>query len=171
MNIITNLVSKHPELEDEIKKDLPVPDLGLLEEKLNYLKSNIFKSLPTSRLTSKTDSPAFSRVATHLGSFKKSVIDQGKILMESQHWGSVLKYVFLTWNYVRATPLWDNMPHNGHRKQCFKALTNFCMTALKKGNFETEVLMDAYDKLQGMVADTDDVQSCLKYVEGQLNTL
>lgn len=54
----------------EVKEMLPKPDLHPLEEQLNYLKKNIFKSLPTSRLTSKTDSPAYSRAATHVLAFK-----------------------------------------------------------------------------------------------------
>lgn len=168
IGIIKDIVNKHPEIEEDIRKDMPIPDLAPIEEKLNYLKLNIFKSLPTSRLTSKTDSPAFSRVATHLGAFKKCVIDHGKTLVESQHWTSVLKYVFLAWSYVRATPVWDNMPHNAHRKQCFKALANFCMTALKKASMDKEALIDVQDKLQSMITDSDDIQSCLKYVDGQL---
>jgi hypothetical protein len=168
INMIKTITYKHPEIEQEIRKDMPVPDLAPLEARLNYLKSNIFKSLPTSRLTSKTDSPAYSRVVTHLAAFKKSVIEQGKMLVESQHWESVIQYVFLAWNYVKATPLWDNHPHNGLRKQCFKALTNFFMIALKKGALSDDFLIDIQDKLQGMVADSEDIQSCQKYVQGQL---
>lgn len=54
----------------EIKDSLPAPDIRPLEDRLNYLKKNIFKSLPNSRLTSKTDSPAYSRAATHVLAFK-----------------------------------------------------------------------------------------------------
>ncbi|CAF4856677.1 unnamed protein product [Pieris macdunnoughi] len=169
INIIKKIAHKHPELDDEIRSELPLPDLSPLEERLNYLKSNIFKSLPTSRLTSKTDSPAFSRVATHLAAFKKCLVDQGKMLIESQHWESVLQYVFLAWSYVRATPVWDNQPHNVQRKQCFRALSNFCMTALKKGVFTSDVLLNLQDKLQSMEADSEDVKSSVKYVESLLN--
>lgn len=49
---------------------LPAPDIKPLEDRLSDLKKNIFKSLPNSRLTSKTDSPAYSRAATHLTAFK-----------------------------------------------------------------------------------------------------
>ncbi|OWR49691.1 uncharacterized protein LOC116770767 [Danaus plexippus] len=168
IHMIKRITHKHPEVEKEIRSDMPIPDLTPLEEKLSYLKSNIFKSLPTSRLTSKTDSPAYSRVATHLTAFKKCLVDQGKVLVESQHWESVIKYVFLAWNYVRATPLWDNQPHNAQRKQCFKTLINFCMTALKKGTFDKDYMIDIHDKLQGIESDSEDVQSCLKYVNGQL---
>lgn len=169
INVIKTITHKHPEIEKEIRMEMPKPDLAPLEERLNYLKSNIFKSLPTSRLTSKTDSPAYSRVATHLGAFKKCIIDQGKTLVESQHWDAVVKYVFLAWSYVRATPVWDNQPHNTTRKQCFKALINFCMSALKKGSFDRETLVDVYDKLQGISADAEEAQSCLKYIQSQVH--
>ncbi|CAG9788128.1 unnamed protein product [Diatraea saccharalis] len=168
ISMIKNITYTHPEIEEEIRREMPTPDLSPLEERLSYLKSNIFKSLPTSRLTSKTDSPAYSRVATHLAAFKKCVVEQGKVLVESQHWESVIRYVFLAWTYVRATPVWDNQPHNTQRKQCFKALTNFCMSALKKGDLSQDFLIDVQDKLQGMVADSDDIQTCLKHIQGQL---
>ncbi|KAL4711067.1 hypothetical protein ACJJTC_009438 [Scirpophaga incertulas] len=168
INMIKTIAHKHPEIEGEIRENMPVPDLAPLEEKLNYLKSNIFKSMPTSRLTSKTDSPAFSRVATHLATFKKCVIEQGKTLVESQQWESVILYVFLAWTYVKATPVWDNHPHNNTRRQCFKALTTFCLTALKKGTMSNDFLVDVQDRLQSMVADNEDIQSCLRFVHVQL---
>lgn len=168
VNMIKNITYKHPEIEKEIREEMPMPDLCPLEERLSYLKSNIFKSLPTSRLTSKTDSPAYSRVATHLAAFKKCLVEQGKVLVESQHWETVVQYVFLAWNYVRATPVWDNLPHNSQRKQCFKALTNFCMTALKKGSFNKEFLLDIQDKLHDLVVDSEEVQFCTKFVQTQL---
>lgn len=168
INVIKTITYKHPEIEKEIRMEIPVPDLAPLEERLSYLKCNIFKSLPSSRLTSKTDLPAYSRVATHLGAFKKCVIEQGKTLVESQHWNSVMDYVFLAWSYVRATPVWDHQPHNAARKQCFKALINFCMSALKKATFDRDFLVDVQDKLQGMISDAEEIQSCLKHVQGQL---
>ncbi|CAG4997122.1 unnamed protein product [Parnassius apollo] len=168
VNMIKKITHKHPEIEQEIRGEMPAPDLTPLEEKLSYLKSNIFKSLPTSRLTSKTDSPAFSRASTHLAAFKKCLIEQGKTLVESQHWESAIKYVFLAWSYVRATPVWDNQPHNMQRKQCFKALTTFCMTSLKKGALSKDTLIDIQDKLQGMVADSEEIQSCIKLIQGKL---
>ncbi|XP_013192523.2 uncharacterized protein LOC106136501 [Amyelois transitella] len=168
INMIKTITYKHPDIEDEIRREMPVPDLAPLEEKLNYLKSNIFKGLPTSRLTSKTDSPAYSRVSTHLVAFKKCLVEQGKLLVESQHWESVIQYVFLSWSYVRATPVWDHQAHNAHRKQCFRALLNFCLTALKKGDLEKEFLIDVQDKLQSFVSDSEEVQTCLKQVQGLL---
>lgn len=168
IHMIKTITYKHPEIEHEIRTSMPVPDLTPLEEKLSYLKCNVFKSLPTSRLTSKTDSPAYSRVSTHLAAFKKCLIEQGKLLVESQHWESVIQYVLMAWGYVKATPVWDNQPHNSQRKQCFKALTNFCLTALKKGVLAKDFLADVQDKLEGMMADHEDIHSCMKYIQGQL---
>lgn len=37
----------------------------------------------------------------------------------------------MAWKHVRHTPIWDNPPHNAARRQCFKSLSAFCMTALK----------------------------------------
>ena len=48
---------------------LPAPDLGPMEERLLYLKRNISRSLPNTRLESKTDSLAYNRVSGHLVSF------------------------------------------------------------------------------------------------------
>ncbi|XP_053608794.1 uncharacterized protein LOC128674325 [Plodia interpunctella] len=168
INMIKTITYKHPGIEDEIRKEMPLPDLSPLEERLNYLKSNIFKGLPTSRLTSKTDSPAYSRVSTHLAAFKKCLVEQGKVLVESQHWESVVQYVFLAWSYVRATPVWDHQAHNAHRKQCFRSLLNFCLTALKKGCFDKDLLVDVQDKLHGFVSDSEEVHTCLKHVQGML---
>lgn len=171
VDIIKNVVQKHPDLETEVRSELPLPDLKPFEEKLLYLKRNIFRSLPSSRLTSKTDSPAFARAATHLVAFKKHLVDQGRILVESQHWQSVLEYSCMSWSYVKATPLWDNHPHNVVRRQCFKYLTGLFMNALKKGKFEKSVLKDIYDKMEGMVGDNSDIELCMKWIDEHLEAV
>ncbi|KAK3914132.1 ERI1 exoribonuclease 2 [Frankliniella fusca] len=165
IDVIKNLVDKHPALENEMKESLPAPDLKPLEEQLNYLKKNIFKSLPNSRLTSKTDSPAYNRAATHVTAFKKCVLEQGRTLLDSQHWDAVIEYVVLAWSYVRATPLWDNPPHNAARRQCFKSLASQCMTALKKGVWNADQAKSLKERLEGFVVDSEDIRSCLKQLE------
>ena len=50
---------------------LPAPDLAPMEERLLYLKRNISRSLPNTRLESKTDSLAYNRVSGHLVSQRK----------------------------------------------------------------------------------------------------
>ena len=106
-----------------------------MEEKLNYLKRNIFKALPNTRLESKTDSMAYSRVAQHLLAFKKELIDQGKRLMEANAWPSLVDHSIMAWSFVLATPTWDNAPHNNVKKQCFKVLAANLNLALKRGSW------------------------------------
>ncbi|KAJ9579751.1 hypothetical protein L9F63_004588 [Diploptera punctata] len=165
IEIIQQIVDKHPEISTEIQESMPAPDLRPLEDQLNYLKKNIFKSLPNSRLTSKTDSPAYSRAATHVLAFKKCVIEQGRQLVDSQHWDSVIQYVFLAWAYVRSTPLWDNPPHNAARRQCFKSLAAQCINALKKGTWTNEQCDEIQENLQRCLPDSEDIQACLKHLE------
>ena len=55
------LLLNHPELRAEVSRLIPTPDLSQLEEKLNFLKKNIYKALPNTRLESKTDSLAYNR--------------------------------------------------------------------------------------------------------------
>lgn len=48
-------------------------DLKPLEQRINYLRHNIYKALPNSRLISKTNSTAYNRVLTHVLNFKVSL--------------------------------------------------------------------------------------------------
>lgn len=61
------------DIEQEICKNLPVPDIRPFEDELTALKRNISRSSPRSRflIQSKTDAAAFSRASTHLTLFKK----------------------------------------------------------------------------------------------------
>ncbi|KAL1138711.1 hypothetical protein AAG570_008773 [Ranatra chinensis] len=146
VSVIQTMVIKHPYLEEELKASLPAPDLRPLEERLHDLKRNIFKSLPNSRLTSKTDSPAYNRASTHVLAFKKCVVEQGRMLVSSQQWESVIDYVLEAWRQVAATPLWDNPPHNAARRHCFKFLAAQCMTALRRLHWPPERCNQLYTK-------------------------
>lgn len=170
IDILKNVTQKHSNIEEEVRNNLPLPDLKPVEEKLSYLKRNIFRSLPTSRLYSKTDSPAYSRAATHIIAFKKYLIEQGKVFADSHNWRTVLEYAILAWMYVRGTPHWDNHPHNAVRRHCFKYLAGLCMTALKKDEFEHETMLDIQEKFESMISDSDDIRSCLKFVSVQIKT-
>merc|ERR1712018_991994 len=134
-----SIVEDRPDIEDDVRQCLPRPDLSHMEEKLDYLKRNIFKALPNTRLESKTDSMAYSRVAVHLLAFKKELTDQGKLLMEANAWPSLVDHSIMAWNFVYATPTWDNAPHNNIKRQCFKALAANLNLALKKGSWTPEV--------------------------------
>merc|ERR1712020_207005 len=146
LDIINKLVEDRPDIEDDVRQCLPRPDLSHMEEKLNYLKRNIFKALPNTRLESKTDSMAYSRVAVHLLAFKKELTDQGKLLMEANAWPSLVDHSIMDWNFVLATPTWDNAPHNNIKRQCFKALAANLNLALKKGSWDPDLCINIKHK-------------------------
>lgn len=59
-------------ISQEIRSHFPLADLKPLEDRIYYLRRNIYKALPSSRLISKTDSTAYNRVSTHVLAFKVS---------------------------------------------------------------------------------------------------
>ena len=164
-SLISNLLRNHPELVDEVHEMLPAPDLAPLEEKLSYLKKNIYKALPNTRLESKTDSMAYNRVSIHLTTFKKAVLDQVKGLIDGQQWLAVIDYTVMAWAYVQATPVWENPSHNNIRKTCFKSLAASSMTALKKGNFTKEQNQEIKKKLTKLREGSDEINVCIKHFE------
>jgi hypothetical protein len=165
IKMVSKLVEAHPELEQEVGEILPRPDLGPLEEKLLYCKRNIFKSLPNTRLESKTDSMAYNRASTHLLVFKKTLQDQAKFLHDAQQWEALLDYCFLAWTYVKSTPVWDNPPHNNVRKQCFKSLSVTLSTAVKKGEWRTEAATEMKKKFEPLVKDAEEMSAVIKQME------
>lgn len=162
MTIIQGLVTEQPELEQQIRSKLPIADIRPLEEQLCTAKNNIFKSLPTSRLIKKTDSSSFSRVSIHLTAFKKTIVDQSKLLHDSHHWDTLLDYTAMAWKYVKATPLWDNHSNNAVRRQCFKVLAWHSSEALKYGGLllGEQRLHDFSLRINQMAIDYEDITAC-----------
>jgi len=168
-NLLEKLLINHPELRNEVSGLLPCPDLNPIEERLNFLKKNIYKALPNTRLESKTDSLAYNRVSVHLVTFKKYVVENIKMLVDGQQWLSLLDYSLLAWGYVKGTPVWDNPPHNNVRKSCFKCLATATMKALKEGSFSKPELTAIRSKLEKIQGDSDEMMVCLKFVDFYLN--
>ncbi len=132
IELFGQIMSEDSSLEKRVSELMPQPDLGPMEEKLAHLKRNIFRTLPNTRLESRTDSLAFNRVHTHLLALKKAVTDQGKRLVDARQWASVVDHAVMAWGYVKGTPVWDNPQHNAVRRQCFKALASNCAQAVKQ---------------------------------------
>lgn len=162
LDIINGLVSKQPELEQKIRKEMPMPDIKHLEDQLNAIKKNIFKSLPTSRLVSKTDSNGFSRASIHLTMFRKVIDDQCRLLHDTDHWDALLDYCKMAWSYVKATPIWNHHTHNATRRNCFKILAYYCLEAIKYGGIYLgeQRLKDFSNRIDIMAIDYDDILQC-----------
>lgn len=173
INVIQELVNNEPSVEQKIRSNLPTPDIKPMEEQLIQLKKNIFKSLPTSRLVKNTDSVGHSRAATHLTTFKKTVVDQSHQLQESENWDALLDYCLMAWPIVRATPIWDNKTHNSVRRSCFKILSWHCLCAVKTAglNLGEQRLKDLLNQMATMKADCDDISSCEPHLDNILDTI
>lgn len=171
ISIIQNLVNDEPELEEKIKSNFPAPDLKPMEDQIIQLKKTIYKSLPSTRLISKTDSAAFQRASMHVANFKKTVVDQSRLLHDSQNWDALLDYSIMTWNYVRSMPSWDNYAHNTSRRHCFKVLSWHCLEALRHGGLllGENRLIDFSSRIKDYSVDCDDINSCLKPLNLILN--
>lgn len=71
VKLLCDVSNKDVSFEENVRKNLPPPDLRSFEEQLCTLRKNIIKTSPRSRLLSRTDGAAFSRAAVHLTAFKK----------------------------------------------------------------------------------------------------
>ncbi|VVC41008.1 Tethering factor for nuclear proteasome Cut8/Sts1 [Cinara cedri] len=168
IGLIGQIVSDHPNVEKEIRINFPMADIKSLEGRICYLWHNIYKALSINRLVSKTNPIAYNRVSIHLLEFKKCVINQGRHLVESSQWSVVIDYVFMAWKYVRRTPIWDCPSHNAARKQCFKSLSEICMTALQhmKESLNQETCENYRNRLKLLANDhKEDIELCLRFLE------
>ena len=43
-SLLTELILKRPDIKEEVKRIIPEPDIAAMEENLNYLKRNIYKT-------------------------------------------------------------------------------------------------------------------------------
>eukprot|EP00088_Acartia_fossae_P007776 TRINITY_DN13648_c1_g1_i3.p1 TRINITY_DN13648_c1_g1~~TRINITY_DN13648_c1_g1_i3.p1 ORF type:complete len:442 (+),score=83.31 TRINITY_DN13648_c1_g1_i3:81-1406(+) len=165
VSLISDIIKMNPKIRDDVASLLPAPDLTAMEEPLNIHKKNIFKSLPNTRLESKTDSMAYNRVATHLSAFRKVVNEGVKRLQSGEQWTALLDYTIIAWGYVQSTPVWDNPSHNGTRKHCFKTLASAALTALKAGKFTVTQLKEVHGKFIKLTPKTSELEVCIKHME------
>ena len=135
VDLLTSLTVANPALATSLAELLPKPDLSGLITNLCYLNQNIYKAIPVTRLSDRTDSLAYNRVTTHLAAFKKSLVEDLHMLLEAGQWASVLEYVILAWDIVAVTPVWDNITHNTSRISCFKHMASSVIRVLKLKDF------------------------------------
>lgn len=74
------------------------------------------------------------------------MIDQGRILQESHHWASLMHYVFKAWEIAKDLPEWKYEDSYNITHKCCKDLSQFCIEALKRGDFEASVLDDYIER-------------------------
>ncbi|KZC05049.1 PREDICTED: uncharacterized protein LOC107193553 [Dufourea novaeangliae] len=158
-------LSEGEKIRGILLKKMPVADVQPLIETLNNLKQNIYASLVSFKLDVSSNTCEF----IHLDAFQKAIVDQGKKLVESQHWTSVMQYVYAAWNITKQISECKNQSLCDLACKCFKNLTHFCSQALKKGNFSGTILNMFSDRLDVMVADYEDIKICLQLINEAKN--
>ncbi|KAH0553851.1 uncharacterized protein LOC123263462 [Cotesia glomerata] len=158
MNLVTmqeeGTLSSDTKLRDVILNIIPAADVSPLQERLGVLRQNIFSSL-----ISAGDS-AYIRAYVHLDAFQKTLMEQGMKLLQSQHWISLMHYVFIAWAITKDLPEWNNGDNTSQK--CFSSLANFCKQALLNGNFDRSVLETFSKKIQSSIHDHEDMKICLQ---------
>lgn len=73
IDIIYEIASSDPQIEQKIREQLPIPEIRPFEQELCTLRKSVTSSSPRSRLLvqSKTDGAAYSRASSHIILFKK----------------------------------------------------------------------------------------------------
>ncbi|KAF7405284.1 hypothetical protein HZH66_004190 [Vespula vulgaris] len=148
-------------LKDVFMNKMPMADIQPQREKLCNLRQNIYASL----VSSNADDCAYSRAYIHLDAFQKAVIDQGKRLLESQHWSSVIQYVFVAWNITKELPEWESQGLDNTTYKCFKNLALFCRRALTEGCFNLSTLNLYRERLETMAKDCEEINGCLQLLK------
>ena len=123
---------------------------------------NIHRSIPQSRLTNRTDSCSYNRAKIHLSVFRKILLEDVEMLVESQQWVTVLDYVISAWEIVSMTPIWDNPVHNVSRISCFKHLAS---TVLKASKCH-KIIKEQKEKLLELMKNSSiqDVEICRNFL-------
>ncbi|KYM80165.1 hypothetical protein ALC53_09259 [Atta colombica] len=151
---------ENEKLRNILSKNMPIADIQPLMEKLIVLRQNIYASLVL--VSNLTDDSTYSRAYIHLDAFQKTLNDQGRILQESQHWISLMRYALEAWKITRELPEWENQSSRSIIRKCFKNLSQFCTEAIRRGNFETSVLNIYIESLKTIAAECEDFQICLQ---------
>ncbi|XP_076008571.1 uncharacterized protein LOC143002380 [Genypterus blacodes] len=106
-------------------------DLKYLQEDLQLKKSNVYRSIPYSRLGSNRDAHCYRKAYPHLLAFKVSCQEWGQVLLRRKEWDSALEHALMAWRYTGELPQWDTASHNALREQCYNILAAHCLTALQ----------------------------------------
>ncbi|KAI4500976.1 hypothetical protein M0802_003779 [Mischocyttarus mexicanus] len=169
IKLITDVISMqengtlrgNDKLKDVFMNKIPLADIQPLREKLCNLKQNVFASL----VSSNPDDCAYSRAYIHLETFQKAVIDQGKKLLDSQHWSSLMQYIFAAWSITKELPEWKSQGLENITCKCFKNLAILCSRALIEGCFNLPMLNLYRERLEIMAKDCEEINVCLQLLK------
>ncbi|XP_029175661.1 uncharacterized protein LOC114944084 [Nylanderia fulva] len=143
-----------------LSKKISDADVQPFLEKLIVLRQNIYASLVFS--PNLNDESAYNSAYIHLDAFQKALIDQARILQESQHWASLMHYVLEAWKIARELPEWENQGLCNTTHKCFRSLSQFCAESIRRGKFEISSLDIYIESLKTIVGECEEFQICLQ---------
>lgn len=168
LTLFDSLTVCRPEIQQDIERLLPTPDVTPLLDNLEYFRHNIYKSLPQSKWGTSRDAFCFRRVKTHVDNFKTTCITQGKQLLESESFDAAIEYILKSADYVERLPDWENAAHNKAKQQCFRGLATQCKAAVKYSAFDKLKYVEVKAQIQEAVKVSSDFHSCLEVVEKKI---
>ncbi|GAQ79119.1 hypothetical protein KFL_000240510 [Klebsormidium nitens] len=151
IQLILKMVAEKPELQARVLENLPKPDLAKKLKRLDQLERNIWRAMPNTRFGSGRDAFCYRRCSVHVGALKKAILEEGKNLVTSAAWPTVLEYVLSAAQNAASAPTWDDSSKNNQKSLTFKALDGYMKQAATKGKavLDQEACTEAIEKLKG----------------------
>eukprot|EP01084_Bolivina_argentea_P301328 519825_1 len=100
------------ELAKEFEGLLPKPNLETVFKRHNVLINAISKAKPWTKYGSSGDNFCFKRCRSSINTAKKAIINDGKNVMDSKEWDTVLEYLIVSSNNIDKFPVWDDDKNN-----------------------------------------------------------
>ncbi|KAJ8004104.1 hypothetical protein DPEC_G00155310 [Dallia pectoralis] len=127
VQLIRSLIS----VEQRQRSEPRTTNLKLLLDDLHLKKSNVYRSIPYSRLGSNRDAHCYRKAYPDLVVFKVSCQEWGQLLLRNEEWESALEHALVAGRYTSELPQWDTSSHNLVREQCYNTLAAHSISALQ----------------------------------------
>ncbi|XP_015219543.1 uncharacterized protein [Lepisosteus oculatus] len=168
---LVNLVSSLMLLEEERSPPASRPDLKLLKENLQLKKTHVYRSIPYSRLGSNRDAHCYRKAYPHLVAFKKTCLEGGRLLLQSEMWEAAVEYGLAAWRFTSELPQWDTSSHNGLREQCYRTLAAQCSAALQHSGLGMAKCLELRRRFKIAWTQSKLIMPCIQDLERRIENL
>ncbi|XP_026867215.2 uncharacterized protein LOC113578260 isoform X2 [Electrophorus electricus] len=149
----------------KLESGFPLSGLKTLLDQLHQKKTNVYRSIPYSRLGSNRDAHCYRKAYPHLLAFKRSCVEGGQILVQSGKFENVLEFVLGAWQCASELPQWDTSNHNSIREQCYHALAGYCTAALQHHRPRASKARELLRRFKVAQVQKQVMSSCIRQLE------
>ncbi|XP_069744821.1 uncharacterized protein [Narcine bancroftii] len=168
----TLLLHRYPAIDDEdMKLIFPSLIMKFVQEQLELIKSNIYRSIPRWRLGSNRDAYCYRKARNHIQAFQKTCLEQGKLLLQAECWETALNYILVAWRYTSELPQWDISFHNECTEQCFTVLAVQGITALQRSCLDMEKHKQLKKRFKIAYTQNKLIKPCLEKLDSMIVVL